>query len=152
MIVRLPRDLATIGGPIFLPEGDPYLALSSVSGNVYLYSIEGKLVGQILFDGYCATVSICDAPTYFVQKSGAKIDICALPQAGVKARYELFGNASKSAYTLYQYNVGEVLPVVAARVTPEPLDSAYYYADLSEGSNVFRTLLFAVAIARLSRV
>lgn len=151
MIVYLPRDVRSFGGPIGLPKEDPYLSLRTVKGDVYMQSTEGKLVGQILFDEGCATVSVGDAQSYCVTKNGGKIAIDPFAKEGGKIRYEVFGNTKELAYTLYQYRAGVIQPVVAARVTPDPIDRAFYYADLSDDCNVFRTLLFAVAIADFSR-
>lgn len=156
MIVHLPKDPNPNGDLIYLPEEKPYLALKPVADGVFLYSKEGKLVGQSLFDETGATVSIGDSRSYRVEKDVSGSVVIKPLVADDKANgYELFGNIPGGNYTLYEYLPGVVLPKVAARVTPEPLDLKFYYADLSEESNVFRTLLFTVtvnAVVKLKRV
>ena len=151
MIVHLPKDLRYDCDPIPLPEEDPYLYLKPVEDGVFLYSLEGKLVGQSLFDEFGATVSVGDAKSYRVEWAGEKIAVRPFPDEDRACFYEPFGNVKGANYTLYEYRQGEKIPVVAARVTPEPLDPDYYYVKLSEESNVFRTLLLTVAASHVSQ-
>ena len=152
MIVRLQKDLRRDGDPIYLPEEKPILALKPVADGAFLYSTEGKLVGQSLFDETGATVSVGDAKSYRVEKKNGQIEIKPFVPDEKAFSYEPFGNVEKENYTLYEYRPGSRLPTVAARVTPEPLDHDYYYANLSEDSNVFRTLLFAVTLSAVARL
>ena len=151
MIVRLPRDLRVSEESVCVPEKDPELVLKPVEDGVFLYSVAGKLVGQSLFDQIGATVSVGDAKSYRIDKDeGGKIRFAPFVEDEKSFRYETYGNVGVNNYSLYEYRPGSVLPVLAARVTPEPLDHDYYYADLSESANVFRTLLFVATVSHLS--
>ena len=150
MIVHLPKDLRYDADPIYLPEDDPYLVLQPGPDGAFLISMEGKLVGQSLFDEAGATVSIGDAKSYRVENTSLGVRISPLVPDEKAYSYEPFGNVPGANYTLYEYRPGSRQPFVAARVTPEPLDPAYYYADLDEGSNVFRTLLLVLTVARVA--
>ena len=150
MIVRLPRDLSS-QAVFSLPEDAPEVFLRTYEDAAYLYGESGKLVGQILYEGGGATVSVGDAPSYRVQKhEGSGLSIVPFVPSEKTLSYETFGNLAKANYTLYEYHPGVVRPEVAARVTQEPLDPTFFYADLSERSNVFRTLLLVVALARIA--
>ena len=150
MIVRLPRDLRTTRQALRLPEGDPELVLQPVEGGVFLYSVAGKLVGQSLFDETGATVSVGDAKSYRIENEGGKPKFAPFVNDEKSFRYETYGNVGKNNYSLYEYRPDSVRPVLAAQVTPEPLDDAYFYANLSEDANVFRTLLFVATVSCLS--
>lgn len=149
MLVHLPKDFRYCSDPIFLPERDPYLALQPIPKGFLLHSTGGKLVGQSFFDKKSATIAVGDAKSYRVE---LKKDLLITPVvADEKAlRYEPFGEVQKGVYSIYEYSPGSVRPLLAARITDDPDDPDFFYANLAEECNVFRMLLFVSTVAQLT--
>lgn len=152
MLVELPKRMIFAGGDIPLPSDEPYLILTAIKNGIMLYSLAGKLLGQIFTDKKGATVAVADSYTYRVTKTngGAAIKPAENNISVAVPTYDIFGNVDKYSYELYEYRKGTVQPFGAAKVTTSPATDLSYKAFLSEDCNIFRSLLLVAAISLLT--